>query len=837
MNSNDERDGTSVSDRQHAEFSISNATRAYTMQSGGGGSLNTTEKLQQVLREKDLVLDQLQGKVVLLKERIQDMSRKNKILEDTTRKNKKLDESARRAAFTRATASIPTNSQSKRGRSRSWNQVFKNEVLQSIQDVLKKYPRWNSKRTGPLVAQVVWNEGSNLPELLKLSRKHFRDNVFTPYNVLREMDLSGGTLSYEGIDVLRRVETAGLKWYRGSMIPSKSEIKRMASMVEWYARPHCPFTLKETTNGESVEFNYAKAMLCIAQAFHLDKVGKVRSLSLASSIDGASLTKNLSMIAGGIKITDRGARCPLTKQPLLDNPITMKAQSRNLCIPLKIMMGRETKETFKEFASLFSFLDSLGSVNTIPPELEGFMPFKCMTNCDLSAQWKGLCKGGAAKVHTLPCTGCATKSDCLATPNARLCARWCSLNEDPEWLCFHKEIASPERVQSIKTEVAELLSVLGNALDEIKVESKMSGDDVDVEQPLVSSTTDASSIYFLPQNAIEMRLFSQLLSDELMLRSLDTGGSVQTRRDRLRDSLKRESMIVRLTNEIAHGDAKEGAYFLLMNTLPCILHMENRNGIKLLSMIVIEGLSNAKKKLMYLDVNAEGVRVSRFVVDLEGLINKSILGTADDPCQWMCPFDAKKKEVGPITMDNVRTRRVVDSFDMLIAFCVSDPERQLLWTTALNNYRIAMVLVRKREDFTNAEISTYQGHADKFFQAWIRLWQKEGVTNYLHMIGAGHISDYLYKWRNLYRFSQQGWEAMNSLVKTFFFRRTNHGGGVRGDSKKSRLIPIARWLQRRLMFLCCTTETSIRQYAEIHPLPKGYRTQMISDNDDDDIYE
>jgi hypothetical protein len=67
--------------------------------------------------------------------------------------------------------------------------------------------------------------------------------------------------------------------------------------------------------------------------------------------------------------------------------------------------------------------------------------------------------------------------------------------------------------------------------------------------------------------------------------------------------------------------------------------MENCNGIKLLLMIVIEGLSNAKKKkLMYLDVNAEGVIVSRFVSDLEGLINKSILGTADDPCQWMCHY-------------------------------------------------------------------------------------------------------------------------------------------------------------------------------------------------------
>jgi hypothetical protein len=46
------------------------------------------------------------------------------------------------------------------------------------------------------------------------------------------------------------------------------------------------------------------------------------------------------------------------------------------------------------------------------------------------------------------------------------------------------------------------------------------------------------------------------------------------------------------------------------------------------------------------------------------------------------------------------------------------------------------------------------------------------------MIGAGHLAEYLYKWRNLYRYSQQGWEAMNALIKTFFYRRTNHGGAA-----------------------------------------------------------
>jgi hypothetical protein len=103
------------------------------------------------------------------------------------------------------------------------------------------------------------------------------------------------------------------------------------------------------------------------------------------------------------------------------------------------------------------------------------------------------------------------------------------------------------------------------------------------------------------------------------------------------------------------------------------------------------------------------------------------------------------------------------------------------------------------------------------------------------MIASGHIADYLYKWKNLYHFSQQGWEAMNSLIKTFFFRRTSHGGGVRGRSKKSRLIPIARWLQRRMIFLCRFSEQDIRQYADKTPMPHDFRTQAASQ--ENDVYE
>jgi hypothetical protein len=78
------------------------------------------------------------------------------------------------------------------------------------------------------------------------------------------------------------------------MIPSKSEIKRTAGMVEWFAASRCSaFVLKETSKGVAVEFDYGKAMLCITQVFHLHEIGKLCQLSEALSIDGASLTKNL----------------------------------------------------------------------------------------------------------------------------------------------------------------------------------------------------------------------------------------------------------------------------------------------------------------------------------------------------------------------------------------------------------------------------------------------------------------------------------------------------------------------------------------------------------------
>ena len=45
------------------------------------------------------------------------------------------------------------------------------------------------------------------------------------------------------------------------------------------------------------------------------------------------------------------------------------------------------------------------------------------------------------------------------------------------------------------------------------------------------------------------------------------------------------------------------------------------------------------------------------------------------------------------------------------------------------------------------------------------------------------------------------------LVKQVYFRRTARGGGRQASS---RLLPIARWLQRRLVFMAVTDEADLK---------------------------
>jgi hypothetical protein len=70
------------------------------------------------------------------------------------------------------------------------------------------------------------------PYLLELAKARLKENVFHPFKILRAMDFAGGTLSNEGIEVLRKCETEGKCFYRSSVIPCSADLRRMAMYVE-----------------------------------------------------------------------------------------------------------------------------------------------------------------------------------------------------------------------------------------------------------------------------------------------------------------------------------------------------------------------------------------------------------------------------------------------------------------------------------------------------------------------------------------------------------------------------------------------------------------------------
>ena len=73
-----------------------------------------------------------------------------------------------------------------------------------------------------------------------------------------------------------------------------------------------------------------------------------------------------------------------------------------------------------------------------------------------------------------------------------------------------------------------------------------------------------------------------------------------------------------------------------------------------------------------------------------------------------------------------------------------------------------------RVEFTGKMIEEFQSLADYFFITWVSLNGIAGVTNYIHMLGSGHLMEFLYKYRNLYKYSQQGWEHLNKQASGIY---------------------------------------------------------------------
>ena len=92
--------------------------------------------------------------------------------------------------------------------------------------------------------------------------------------------------------------------------------------------------------------------------------------------------------------------------------------------------------------------------------------------------------------------------------------------------------------------------------------------------------------------------------------------------------------------------------------------------------------------------------------------------------QWTLPISKDGSAIDAVTFTNWHVRKVVQQMKQLAC--------------AINS------------NFTDDKIEDFQDLVDHWFHQYFALVSIEGITNYIHLLGSGHLHFLLKKWRNLY---------------------------------------------------------------------------------------
>ena len=184
-----------------------------------------------------------------------------------------------------------------------------------------------------------------------------------------------------------------------------------------------------------------------------------------------------------------------------------------------------------------------------------------------------------------------------------------------------------------------------------------------------------------------------------------------------------------------------------------------------MTMIFIEGLSNYQgcKFPELAEVTSEAKREDIYIAKVQKLVCGSILGSYGNEAQWSLPVEKQRnaedggRKIGTINMENYKVRKVIESIDSLIDISIPDEDIKQELKKSIGHYKSLMLILRKKgENYTEEEFKKFQEHSLIFFQTWIILYGRHGITNYIHMIGVGHMLGYMKKYENLNKYSQQG---------------------------------------------------------------------------------
>jgi len=84
-----------------------------------------------------------------------------------------------------------------------------------------------------------------------------------------------------------------------------------------------------------------------------------------------------------------------------------------------------------------------------------------------------------------------------------------------------------------------------------------------------------------------------------------------------------------------------------------------------------------------------------------------------------------------------------------VLFRNEDENRLRQWQEMLTKYLHVIKVAFQHEDFGDEEIEEFQDRVDEWFYLYVELVRLPGLTNYMHLLVAGHLHYYLKTWGSL----------------------------------------------------------------------------------------
>jgi hypothetical protein len=120
---------------------------------------------------------------------------------------------------------------------------------------------------------------------------------------------------------------------------------------------------------------------------------------------------------------------------------------------------------------------------------------------------------------------------------------------------------------------------------------------------------------------------------------------------------------------------------------------------------------------------------------------------------------------------------------------------------ALSKYCCAISILNKHYKLSDDEMDEFQDTIDDFFALWVDVFGMDSVTNYMHLLGSGHMLYFLKHYRCFHLYRQYGWESLMGKVQAILhLNNQREGYGSGGGKRKSYIYPVMLFILRDLLW-------------------------------------